>query len=195
MRTWTITQWILALVAVGLFCWIVPRAVFGELAPRDLINETAEDIQLLQPYVSEQRAHRLAVLIVEAAYETYIPPQVQVAYIFRESSFSPAVEQQAKIGALGERGLTQLHPRYLRRLPELLPQGCDESLAGARCQILTGAKVHAYWKARCPGSTWRYLASYAHGRCVSEQQARMTKGAQNARSYVLKLGGIESWVE
>ena len=186
--------WIVALMLAVFMSIALPKLVLGEQGrDRDLINETAEDIQVLQPYASDSRAHRLATLIVEATYASYIPPKIQVSYIFRESSFSPALENQQKFGSIGEVGLTQLIPRYLKRLPELMPEGCDESLHNARCQIITGANAHAYWKARCPGSTWRYLASYAEGECVTERAARMTKGAQNARRHYVKIGGTGTW--
>jgi len=149
-------------------------------------SDVCNAMRILQPAMSEERAETLADIFESAGEETEIDPLLLVAIAFRESSFSERVERLEHRGSLGELGLLQVHGAALRMRPE----GCSETLEGAACQIRTGARWLAFVRERCPGSTWRWLAAYGRGRCISEQDARGDRSARIAASYYRRIGGV-----
>lgn len=154
------------------------------------VEQVASAIKTLQPAANEQRANRLAELIVDAATESDLDPLLIVAVAMRESSFNPAVESLMVKGSRGELGLLQVHPKNRRAL-DMRPDDCDRGLSTARCQIVTGARWLAYSRSTCPGSTWRWIVAYGSGQCVSEKAARINRGAAVAASFYARVGGVD----
>ena len=112
-----------------------------------------------------------------------------VSLVMRESSFRLDVEEGDTLGALGEVGLMQTHGVALR----FAPDGCQ--LAGdARCQIATGVRFLAFVRDRCPGSPWRWVASYGMSHCATEEEARRDSATRRAFDYYRQLGG-EGWAD
>lgn len=184
---------LLALMVVVVSVIITLMTFFSTRAlgsPNDLIEATAEDILTLQPSLDEDRARRLAGLIVEASEESELEPALVVAVANRESAFLPEVESLELLGSRGERGLLQVHGAGL----VFRPDGCSTRLEGARCQIETGARFLAWVRDRCGGSTWRWLGAYGMSRCPSEDEARQLKSTRVARRHYDAING-QRWTD
>lgn len=182
---------VLALAIATLICLGLPRLVFGEeAAPTSALEltSTAKAILTLQPQAGTERAQDLARHIDDAAHENRLDPKLLVALIMRESSFAQNVELLNKLGSAGERGLTQVHPSNTMAL-SMRPDGCDANLAGARCQIFTGARYLAWCRRTCPGSTSRWVASYGMAQCPSEMLAPHYRTIRIAQGFYRRIAG------
>ena len=70
------------------------------------------------------------------------------------------------------------------------PEQCSGELEGAFCQIQTGASYLAHIRDNvCTGSSWKTLAAYGHGRCLSESEARQDRGVKRVMRYYKAIGG------
>lgn len=150
----------------------------------------AAAIVMLQPATTPERAERLAGVFVGAAHETRLDPLLLVAIAMRESSLREDVERLERLGHRGERGLLQIMPRGAAISHR--PAECSPDLEGAHCQIYTGAMWLAHLRdEQCPGSTWRWVASFGWSRCPSEREAHADRNANIAASYYSSVGGRE----
>jgi hypothetical protein len=183
----TVTLVLVSLV-ICLLVFLLTRPADGN-PDRELLR-VSDAIQILQPITETPRARKLASVFIDAGQETWIDPLLLVAISMRESSLLKSAEDGSYRGALGERGLLQVHGVALQWRPE----ECQLPLVGAVCQLHTGARVLQYWKTACPGSTYRWVSAYGRGECPSEQQAKAEYGVRKARRYYLSIGG-EEWQE
>jgi len=147
-----------------------------------LISRVMTAISALRPTLSDGRVGDLATVFVDAGQETEIDPLLLVALARRESGLRPSAR-----GNLGEIGLLQVHGVGLKHRPEV----CARSLTTADCQVRTGAAFLQWVRASCPGSTWRWVCSYARSHCCSEEVARNDIGTRRAHRYHQEIGGRE----
>ncbi len=138
-----------------------------------------ESIGRLQPRLTAVDRARWAEGITKAATPHGIDPVLIAALVMRESSFRPQVADGTIRGALGEVGPLQIHGVALRGV----------TCRGAGCWLRAGVDFLAHHRTTCPGSTWRWVASYAMRRCPSEAKARASKTARRARYWYDKAGG------
>ncbi len=141
-----------------------------------------ESIGRLQPRLTHADRARWAEGITKAAAPHGIDPVLIAALVMRESSFRPRVADGTVRGALGEVGPLQVHGVALRGV----------TCRGAGCWLRAGVDFLAHHRKACPGSTWRWVASYAMRRCPSEAKARASKTARRAR-YWYDLAGGAMW--
>jgi len=149
---------------------------------------TLEDaIMALRPGINEDRSRRLANIFEIAGKQHGFDPKFLVSIAFRESSLVASIEQRRRFGkSRNEIGLMQCHGAAL----SFRPLECSERLEGAHCQIQTGTRYLAHIRDNlCPGSTWRILAAYGHGACLSEQEARQDRGVKRVMRYYKAIGG------
>lgn len=159
-------------------CLCVPAAEAEEAQPA---LETAAAISKLQPALTPAQNEMYAAAINASAARHSFDPLLIVAMIMRESSFN----EHAR-GSRGEIGLMQVMPGVAARFA---PDGCDVE-NDPTCNIATGvAKLADVRDSTCPGSTWRWMASYGMKRCASEREAGLVKGARRAFAFYTKLGG------
>jgi hypothetical protein len=177
----------LYLLMVGLVVAGVGMVVSAEQGDSYEVLEAA--IQKLQPATDDERAARLAGAFAEAGKQHDFDPKLLIAISFRESSLHPEMEELRRFGkSRGEIGLMQCHGVALRFRPE----ECQSNLKGAWCQIQTGTRFLAHIRDNaCPGSTWRVLAAYGHGVCMSEREATHDRGVKNVIRYYRVIGGRE----
>jgi soluble lytic murein transglycosylase-like protein len=180
----------LALFAIALLLSIALYS-FAECTADASEPTTANDIQILQPRVSDRDAEHLGRIIDELGEEYGIDPRLIVAIVMRESSFAPEVIQGDRRGELGEVGLMQIHPRN-HIANAMRPDGCDLQLTSAYCQLVTGVRYLTYVRDRCQGSTWRWIAAYGWSRCPSEEEAREDIATRRAHGFYHRIGG-ENW--
>lgn len=145
----------------------------------------SEELRALQPALSTTVSERLSAAFVLAADEYDHDPLLLASMAMRESSLSREVAECRRLGALGERGLMQIHGVAARMAP--CSDQCD-----AICSIRSGAFWLAEVRSACPGSTWRWVASYGWSRCTTEEEARGDTAARRARDLYLSIGG-ERW--
>lgn len=174
------------LIPLATIIIIFAVVAWGEQLPTPTTLEEA--IQLLQPRTDDARAKRLAKIFHEAGEEHGFDPKLLVAISFRESSLSPEMEELRRFGKVrGEIGLMQCHGAALRFRPEK----CQAELRGAWCQIHTGTRYLAHLREKCQGSTWRWLAAYGSGKCMSEREATHSTSIKNAIRYYRRIGGVD----
>jgi len=168
----------LAAAAILLAVYLPECEAWGEEADAP----TAAVIQTLSPRVSDERADRLAVWFDESADRYLLDVRLLVALAYRESGF-----RAKAIGPTGAIGIMQTKPggAALR----WAPRGCRDQYR-PRCSIATGAGYLAALRDEiCPGSWWRWIASYRYSRCLSEAEARRDRGARRARELYRRAGG------
>ncbi len=144
-------------------------------------------ITALQPGVDETRADRLAKIFKITGEQYGFDPKFIIAIAFRESSLIPSVENRRRFGkSHREIGLMQCHGAAL----SFRPAQCSTKLEGAWCQIQTGTRYLAHIRDNvCSGSTWRLLAAYGHGRCMSAHEAKNDRGVRRVMRYYQAIGG------
>lgn len=147
--------------------------------------ETA--IMALQPGVNETRAQRLAKIFEDTGNQYGFDPKFLIAIAFRESSLVSSIEDRRRFGKThNEIGLMQCHGAAL----SFRPDECSERLEGAYCQIQTGTRYLAHIRDNvCSGSTWKVLACYGHGRCMTDYEARKDRGVKRVMRYYRAIGG------
>jgi len=161
------------------------------MGPAQNTTTVRSAIQQLQPRVTDERAERLAEIIVRAGEESDIEPFLIASIIMRESSFQTEVERLEVFGeARGEPGLMQTHGASLR----LRPDHCSYSIETAECQIFTGTRWLAFAREQCGGSMWRWVSAYGRRACPSERLAREEHRVALVRDYYMSIGGT-SWEE
>jgi len=144
-----------------------------------------EELRELQPALGDRVAERLSAAFIMAANQYDHDPLLLAAMAMRESSLSREVSECHRLGARGERGLMQLHGVAARLAP------CDD-----QCDVVCSIQSGAWWlsevRQTCPGSTWRWVASYGWSRCTTEEEARADVATQRARELYMMVGG-EQW--
>lgn len=174
-------------VMVAVLCITIAVAAYADRERPGTPQSLEDAIKRLQPGVGHKRADHLAKVFREAGDEHGFDPKLLVAISFRESSFARSVEKRKRVGrSRGEIGLMQCHGTALN----FRPNKCSKRLEGAWCQIQTGARYLAHIRDNeCSGSTWRVLAAYGHGRCLSEYEAQRDRGVRRVMRYYLAIGG------
>lgn len=172
----------LLIVALSL---LIGGLIFSHLAQGQGI--VCSGIKLLQPATTNDRASKLSKIFKKVGKDTDIDPLLLVAISFRESSLSKRVEDHTIMGKRNEIGLMQIMPKSPAM--QLRPNECTQKLNGPYCQIATGAKWLAKVRELCPGSWWRWVGSYGHKKCLSENRAGMDYGTRIAKRYYEKIGG------
>lgn len=144
-------------------------------------------IMALQPGINSDRSSRLASIFRISGKQNGFDPKFLVSIAFRESSLVSSIEERRRFGkSRNEIGLMQCHGAALT----FRPVECSERLEGAYCQIETGTRYLAHIRDNvCPGSTWRILAAYGHGACLSERDARNDRGVKRVMRYYKAIGG------
>ena len=176
---------------VSMACFMGTLAVISLVADCDAYGEHGGELAVrtaittLQPRHTPEVAAAYAGLFLRAADEHELDPLLLVAIAFRESSLISGVR-----GALGERGLLQVHGAALLGRPS----ECSAELLTTSCELRTGAAWLAHSRDVCPGTMWRWVTAYGHGRCLSEAASRQTRGTAVARRYYVQVGGT-GWGE
>ena len=176
---------ILAIMASTIVAYADPPG--SNLSEQRAAMSLESAIMALQPAVNEIRAKRLGKIFTEAGNMHGFDPKFLVTIAFRESSLISSIENRRRFGkAHNEIGLMQCHGAAL----SFRPDQCSDKLEGAWCQIHTGTKYLAHIRDNvCSGSTWRVLAAYGSGRCMSEHEARNTRGIRRVMRYYQAIGG------
>ena len=177
----SITWVVVCLFAVVLVCECIPDAYGHDSEPTGITDELLD----LQPALPARAAERLSAAFVVAGRQYGHDPLLLASMAMRESSLSREVGHCERVGALGEMGLMQLHGVAARLAP--CSDQCDPI-----CSIRSGAYWLAQVREQCPGSTWRWVASYGWSRCTTEEEARADTAARRARDLYLSVGG-ERW--
>ena len=163
-----------------------PVELIVEIPKRDARHQQlTESIMKLQPRIGENRASRLAKMIIEHADFSKIPHEnFIVAIINRESNFSTRVENGQKRGALGEIGLMQVMPRgYAIRA---FGEECEQT--NAACNIMTGTRYLEETREICgPEDPWVWMSAYGSGKCPSPHSARQHKSSKLARRFFCEI--------
>ncbi len=173
--------------AVTLLC--IPQLVGASPANREEITNA---ISLLAPRVSFERATKLAGYITYHSNESKIDPLLITAIIFRESSFSYAVQMGKKLGPGNQkcRGLMQIYPWGAAHK---LGGYCD--LFDADCNIRTGSMWLEYVRGTCGDTHWQWVAAYGMRQCPSYIKARQNGATVAARRIYCQIKGncAETW--
>jgi len=148
------------------------------------IEETKVAIQKLQPRVPNKRAKQLAGYINRHSKTAQIDSLLVTAIIFRESSFSYAVQVGRKRGKPPQRciGLMQIVP--WGRAHKL---GGYCSLGDADCNIRTGTRWLEYTRSICGDTTWQWIAAYGMSRCPRYWEAHRNGATITARNLYCKI--------
>lgn len=177
--SWPWVSYVLALFAVVIGFLTLCEPAQGQ--------PLAEAVGRLQPRLTPQARATWAKAIADATAQHGLDPYLVAAMVMRESSFRADVAEGRRRGKLGEVGPLQVHGVAWR----FAPPGCTAKRGDARCWLQTGVNFLAHHRKACPGSTARWVASYAMRRCPSEATAKRSKTVRNARRwYAVAKGGV-----
>lgn len=107
----------------------------------------------VHPEANTDLKRDVSIGIAQAAMSTGLDPELIAAVAWRESRFSRGVFSLDRRGAIGEKGLMQVHG--------VAAKGCD--LSTAQGQIMCGAKWLKHSIDRCNGDTVGGIARYMSG--------------------------------
>ena len=148
--------------------------------------------QLAKRYhMSPDRCHEWATRIISADQEYGLDePWLLAAIVRRESAYRWSIDHARIRGKRGEIGAVQIHPtsgwRHFRPM-DCKGMNWEQIAYRPRCSFRTGVAMIKHMFDTCPGSTWRKLASYHEGKCVSERVARTERSAVNAKNILCKM--------
>jgi len=175
------------IVLVGVMVTVTVRADPPGIEDQRANMTLYSAIMALQPGVTEERSKRLARIFEYSGKTNGFDPRLIVAVAFRESSLVSSIEKRERFGKSNhEIGLMQCHGLAL----SFRPEECTELLESAYCQIETGTRYLAHIRDDlCPGSTWKVLAAYGHGVCMSERDAKNDRGVKRVMKFYAAIGG------
>lgn len=132
----------------------------------------------------DDRLEAFAALFVAAERRHGTPAVVLAAIASHESGLNPAA-----VGAVGEIGILQLHPRGIGA-PLVGRPACPDRPDGCQAAVVELGAAHlAAWRARC-GSDLEALGAYNRGRCgVTEYAERVAARARRIGARMRSTDG------
>jgi hypothetical protein len=135
------------------------------------------------PLGAEGRATELAELFAEAGAAHNLDPYLLTALAWSESRFD-----SSQVGRVGERGLMQLHPRYVHGRTFARFRGSSHDRD--RLSIFLGADALRHGLEACGERRVRYaIGWYKSGRCIAGPAAAQV---MLARARLRRFAGVKS---
>ncbi len=141
-------------------------------------------IKQLQPRISSDRLSKLSSYISVHSRESKIDPLLVTAIIFRESSFSYALQIGRETGR---------EPLKCIGLMQIAPWGAAHKLGGymdltdADINIRTGVMWLEYSESICGDTMWQWVAAYGMSSCPSYHKARRDTATITARRLYCEI--------